>query len=133
MCVCRFLGSVAVALFVSYAVQGKDVREWGEGLLHTLHTAKEYCKQQQRDWREIEESWDYFEDSWKKYLREVTPRSGCEYKQLSPCHYDHFFLLYSYSGMPGSSGHDAPMIAYDAILRSYQSEIISRMIPLLSL
>ena len=65
---CRFLGSVAVALFVSYAVQGKEVREWGEGLLHTLHTAKEYCKQQKRDWKEIEESWDYFEDSWKKYL-----------------------------------------------------------------
>ena len=54
---CRFLGSVAVALFVSYAVQGKEVREWGEGLLHTLHTAKEYCKQQERDWKEIEENW----------------------------------------------------------------------------
>ena len=129
---CRFLGSVAVALFVSYAVQGKEVREWGEGLLHTLHTAKEYCKQQKRDWKEIEESWDYFEDSWDEYLKEVSPRSA-QYKPLSPHDYDHFFLLFSHSGFPGSSGHDAPMIAYDAILRSYQSEIFMRIIPLLSL
>ncbi|KAI6660397.1 Protein ADP-ribosylarginine hydrolase-like [Oopsacas minuta] len=117
-----FLGSMTVALFVSYAIQGKDVREWGEGLLHTLHIAKQYCEEQKRDWELIKENWSYFEESWKKYLREVNPRFGYKYHILSPNEYDHFFLPYSYSGLAGSSGHDAPMIAYDAIIRTYQME-----------
>ena len=68
---CRFLGSVAVALFVSYAVQGKEVREWGEGLLRSLHTAKQYCEQEERDWKLIRDSWGYFEESWTKYLTNI--------------------------------------------------------------
>ena len=71
LCVCRFLGSVAVALFVSYAVQGREVREWGEGLLQTLSIAKQYCEQQKRDWESIRDSWGYFEESWKSYLSKI--------------------------------------------------------------
>ena len=111
---CRFLGSVAVALFVSYAVQGKEVREWGEGLLHTLHTAKEYCKQQKRDWKEIEENWDYFRNEWIIYLDSI---KTADFSDLHSDEYDKFVKSVSFSGTGGASGHDAPMIAYEAILR----------------
>ena len=62
---------MAVALFVSYAVQGKEAGEWGEGLLHTLHTAKQYCEEQKRDWGPIRDNWTYFEESWKSYLSKI--------------------------------------------------------------
>ena len=117
---CRFLGSVAVALFVSYAVQGKEVREWGEGLLQTLHTAKKYCEEQKRDWKEIEQNWSYFEDQWTNYLNIVMPGLKLNLKPMSAYEYDQFTLKLSYAEVPGSSGHDAPMIAYDALLRSMQ-------------
>ena len=118
---CRFLGSVAVALFVSYAVQGKEVREWGEGLLHTLHTAKEYCKQQKRDWKEIEESWDYFEDSWNYYLGSI---KTADFSDMHSGEYDKFVKSVSFSGTGGASGHDAPLIAYEAILRCCRGKLI---------
>ena len=35
-----YLGSLATALFVSYAVQKKPLREWGAGLMQTLPMAK---------------------------------------------------------------------------------------------
>ena len=117
LCVCRFLGSVAVALFVSYAVQGREVREWGEGLLQTLSTAKQYCEQQKRDWESIRDSWSYFEDRWTDYVRNTIPSMDIN---LNPADYDTFVRSVSYMGTGGASGHDAPMIAYDAILRIYQ-------------
>ena len=40
-----YLGSLAVALFVSYSVQRRPLREWGSGLLRTLETAKQYVLQ----------------------------------------------------------------------------------------
>ena len=114
---CRFLGSVAVALFVSYAVQGKEVREWGEGLLRSLHTAKQYCEQEERDWKLIRDSWGYFENQWSDYLLKI---KGSELVDLSPANYDKFAKSISFSGKAGASGHDAPLIAYDAILRSHK-------------
>ena len=116
---CRFLGSVAVALFVSYAVQGKEVREWGEGLLQTLHTAKKYCEEQKRDWKEIEQNWSYFENHWTRYTLSIDSN---EFRDLSPDEYDKFVRKVSYDGTGGASGHDAPLIAYDAILRCCQGE-----------
>ncbi|KAI6660399.1 Protein ADP-ribosylarginine hydrolase-like [Oopsacas minuta] len=122
-----FLGSMTVALFVSYAIQGKDVREWGEGLLHTLDIAKQYCEEQKRDWELIKENWSYFEDSWKKYLTKIGFLSSTEGAtqsydfslDVNATDYDKFVKSVSHNGTGGSSGHDAPMIAYDSIMRIY--------------
>ena len=44
-----FLGSLATALFVSYAIQEKPLEEWGVGLLRTLELAKQYIERVGRD------------------------------------------------------------------------------------
>ena len=113
---------MAVALFVSYAVQGKEVREWGEGLLRSLHTAKQYCEQEERDWKLIRDSWGYFENQWTKYVRD-TMRSAD--RDVSASEYDRFVKSVSFMGTGGASGHDAPLIAYDAILRCYRGTLIN--------
>lgn len=62
----------------------------------------------------------YFEEQWEKYLAErgisdgvspptFPPKYGVEERDL-------FYTSLSYDGWGGSSGHDAPMIAYDALL-----------------
>ncbi|KAI6660398.1 Protein ADP-ribosylarginine hydrolase-like [Oopsacas minuta] len=118
-----FLGSMTVALFVSYAIQGKDVREWGEGLLRTLPIAKQYCEEQKRDWELIKENWSYFEESWKKYVNEII---SADFGDISADEFDKFVRSVSFMGTGGASGHDAPMIAYDAILRCYHGPEDSR-------
>ena len=112
---------MAVALFVSYAVQGREVRQWGEGLLQTLSTAKQYCEQQKRDWESIRDSWGYFEDRWSGFMLTM---QGSELVDLTPADYDKFVKSMSFSGNGGASGHDAPMIAYFAILRCYKGILI---------
>lgn len=65
---------------------------------------------------------NYFESQWKKYL-EIRGISDGKSLPSFPEVYgvkerDGFYTSLSYSGWGGSSGHDAPMIAYDAFLGS---------------
>lgn len=65
---------------------------------------------------------NYFESAWKRYL-EIRGISDGKSPPSFPAEYgvkqrDEFYTSVSYSGWGGSSGHDAPMIAYDAILGS---------------
>lgn len=64
----------------------------------------------------------YFEGEWKKYLTERGIMDGTS-QPTFPEKYDvkerdAFYTSHSFRGWAGSSGHDAPMIAYDAILGS---------------
>lgn len=64
----------------------------------------------------------YFESKWNKYL-ELRGILDGKPSPSFPAVYgvkerDEFYTSLSYSGWGGSSGHDAPMIAYDAILGS---------------
>uniref|UniRef100_G1KP49 ADP-ribosylhydrolase ARH1 n=1 Tax=Anolis carolinensis TaxID=28377 RepID=G1KP49_ANOCA len=64
----------------------------------------------------------YFENQWSKYL-ETRGISDGKSPPSFPEMYgvkerDEFYRSLSYSGWGGSSGHDAPMIAYDAFLGS---------------
>ena len=113
---------MAVALFVSYAVQGKAAGEWGEGLLRTLQTAKQYCEKQKRDWGPIRDNWTYFEDKWTNYVRSTMHSVDGD---MSATEYDRFVQSVSFMGTGGASGHDAPMIAYDAILRCYEGSLLT--------
>ena len=125
-----YLGSLAVALFVSYSVQKRPIREWGAELLRTLEIAKHHIidHSPQRDHKKHMDNWGYFEQHWKDYLSLRQLTTG----QTDPVFEDHnvssvkerdaFYKSLSYSGTGGASGHDAPMIAYEALLNTWRPE-----------
>ena len=117
-----FLGSMATALFVSYSVQGKPLKEWGAGLLATLDVAMKYIEKEGRDVKKNKDHWGYFQTKWTEYLRLRGILDG-KSEPTFPEVYgvkerDDFYKSVSFAGTGGASGHDAPMIAYDALLSS---------------
>ncbi|XP_061173547.1 ADP-ribosylhydrolase ARH1-like [Saccostrea echinata] len=117
-----YLGSLASALFASYAIQDMPLKAWGAELLKVIPEALEYVKSQNNSLDENLQNWDYFSEEWEKYLKLRQLDSGMS-DPVFPRHYnvedrDRFYRELSFSGCGGSSGHDAPMIAYDALLGS---------------
>ncbi|RUS89934.1 hypothetical protein EGW08_002286 [Elysia chlorotica] len=115
-----FLGSLAAALFTAYAVQEKPAKSWGRGLLDTLPLALKYIESDGYCVKENKDAWAYFTTQWEKYLESRSLKDGTA-EPVFPDKYgfkerDAFVKSVSYSGWGGSSGHDAPMIAYDAYL-----------------
>lgn len=129
-----YLGSLASALFTSYAVQRKPIREWGAGLLEILELAKKYIRSCTGVYvEENVRNWGYFEDKWKSYLclRNILhgknePRFPQDFENVRKR--DQFYAMMSFDNWGGASGHDAPMIAYDAILacKGNWSELCNR-------
>lgn len=122
-----YLGSLASALFVSYAIQGRPPREWGAGLLATLPKALEYVESEGRYVKENKAAWSYFEQKWNDYL-ETRGLKEPPYEVQFPDQFDvkdrdNFYKSVSLNGWGGASGHDAPMIAYDALLGAGDSWI----------
>ena len=120
-----YLGSLATSLFVAYSVQNRKLNSWGQGLMETLDIAWSYVKSSGRDVEENKKEWSYFERNWKDYLalRGITDGTS---EPLFPKDYgvkerDEFYKSLSFSGTGGASGHDAPMIAYDALLSCKES------------
>ena len=121
-----YLGSLATALFVSYAVQKKPLREWGAGLMQTLPMAKTFIESSGRDVEENLQNWDYFEEHWRDYLEKRRLLHGAsdpqfDYDCSSVAARDAFYRKLSFNGTGGASGHDAPMIAYEALLCSWRA------------
>ncbi|XP_030642342.1 protein ADP-ribosylarginine hydrolase-like [Chanos chanos] len=116
-----YLGALAAALFTAYAVRGQPpVEAWGSGLMQVLEKAKEYVKRSKHCVKENLAHWKYFEEKWGDYLEERGILDGTGKPQF-PANYgvklrDRFYSSVSFRGVSGSSGHDAPMIAYDALL-----------------
>ncbi|XP_060071474.1 ADP-ribosylhydrolase ARH1-like [Ylistrum balloti] len=117
-----YLGAFAAALFVSYSIQGKPLRSWGAALLNELPQCKEYiikaghCVEENT----IALNNGYFKDAWTKYLKLRGILDGTS-EPVFPENYsveerDKFVTSVSFNGWGGASGHDAPMIAYDALL-----------------
>ena len=120
-----YLGSLATALFVSYAVQKKPLREWGAGLMQTLQMAKDYITGNGRDLEENMMKWNYFEECWRNYLTRRQLLDGrsdphFDYDCSSITARDIFYQELSFDGRGGASGHDALMIAYEALLSSWK-------------
>ncbi|EDO33452.1 predicted protein [Nematostella vectensis] len=115
-----YLGALTAALFTSFAIQAKPIREWGVGLMSTLPKALKYVQSIGRDVKENEQGWSYFTDKWTKYLMLRGILDGTNDPKFADRYTvsdrDKFYKSLSYSGWAGSSGHDAPMIAYDALL-----------------
>lgn len=117
-----YLGALASALFTSYAIQKKSIESWGRELMkNVLPKAKDYIRKG-RDADDNLKAWSYFEDKWNEYLHERQITDG-KSEPFFPQDFDvkardQFYNKYSFSGWGGASGHDAPMIAYDALLGS---------------
>ena len=115
-----YLGAVAAALFTAYSIQRKPIKSWGKGLMDTLPEVMNYIKKVGVDVDENEDHWGYFSKRWTEYLKERGISDG-ETEPRFPDKFgikerDDFYQSCSFSGWGGSSGHDAPMIAYDALL-----------------
>ena len=115
-----YLGAVAAALFTAYSIQKKPIKSWGKGLMDTLPEVLNYIKKVGVDVEENRKHWGYFSKRWTEYLKERRISDGDTEPQF-PEDYgvkarDAFYKSCSFRGCGGSSGHDAPMIAYDAIL-----------------
>ncbi|NXK90787.1 ADPRH hydrolase, partial [Formicarius rufipectus] len=115
-----YLGALTSALFTAYAVNSVPPQAWGKRLLDVLPQAKAYVQDTGFFVKENMDHWFYFEEQWKKYLMERGILDGVSSPSF-PAKYgveerDAFYSSLSYDGWAGSSGHDAPMIAYDALL-----------------
>lgn len=121
-----YLGALAAALFTAYAVRGNPpVEAWGRGLMEVLEKAKQYVEETGHCVTENLQHWDYFTSRWKEYLDKRGILDGRSQPRF-PERYgvkerDEFYKSVSFGGWGGASGHDAPMIAYDALLRAGDS------------
>ncbi|XP_058681482.1 inactive ADP-ribosyltransferase ARH2 isoform X2 [Ammospiza nelsoni] len=116
-----FLGSLCTALFVSYAIQGKPLAQWGREMMKVVPMAEEYCKKTIRHMAEYQEHWFYFEAKWQFYLEEREINEENQNQPVFPANYDaeereKTYRRWSSEGRGGRRGHDAPMIAYDALM-----------------
>ncbi|XP_053219724.1 ADP-ribosylhydrolase ARH1-like isoform X1 [Podarcis raffonei] len=127
-----YLGALASALFTSYAVQGLPLERWGAGLLRTLPLALEYIQTAAAESDSNVGAWAYFQEKWEWYLSErglATGQGPCLFPAAySPAERDVIYKTFSLDGWAGRSGHDAPMIAYDALLGAGENweELCSR-------
>eukprot|EP01136_Pigoraptor_vietnamica_P024538 Opistho-1_new@77683 len=128
-----YLGGVAAAAFAAYAIQGVPLIQWGQKLLdEVIPVAREHVRVAERDVQKNLNAFGYFVSAWEKYLTLRGIRKG-EGEPQFPAAYgvderDAFYKSVSFSGWGGSSGHDAPMIAYDALLGAKGSweELVKR-------
>lgn len=127
-----YLGSLASALFTSLSVRRVPLEQWGSLLLETLPLALEYVRSTDPEAERHLEAWDYFRQSWERYLSQRGLLQGVGPARF-PSSYnaaerDVEYGRWSLDGWPGRSGHDAPMIAYDALLgaRGSWEELCSR-------
>ena len=117
-----FLGSLASALFVALAIKKVPLIKWGSFLIDVLDRAMLYIKETGYFVNENIQAWDYFKTSWEKYL-DIRGIASGESEPKFPENYgveerDQFYKSLAFRHWAGSSGHDAPMIAYDALLAS---------------
>ncbi|PIK33259.1 hypothetical protein BSL78_29925 [Apostichopus japonicus] len=112
------------AITARNAWQGREPREWGAGLLAALRLAFQHIINDGRNTSENGQEWQHFEDRWKEYLSlrgiingENRPKFPKKFKfrEERERFYRRFALPRT---VHGSCSHDAPLIAYDALLYS---------------
>ncbi|KAM8794248.1 ADP-ribosylhydrolase ARH1-like [Eudromia elegans] len=116
-----YLGALAVSLFAALAVRGEPPEHWGRELLRVLPIA----------WAHVEtlpeaeanrEHWGHFGDAWTRYLDSRGLLSGQGPARLPPARdaaaRDAAYAAWALGGWAGRSGHDAPMVALEALLEA---------------
>lgn len=112
-----YLGALTTALFASFAIQGREPREWGAGLLSALRLAFEHIINDGRNPSENGQEWQHFEERWKEYLTlrgiisgERRPKFPKKFKFKEER--DKFYRKFALPrNIQGSCSHDAPLIA----------------------
>ncbi|CAM2114855.1 unnamed protein product [Caretta caretta] len=116
-----YLGALAWALFTAYAVRGLPWRSGGRPAADAAPGPKSYVRDAGVETEPNLGAWGYFPQKWAWYLAERGlaeghgPRGPPRY---GPAERDGIYQTFSLEGWAGRSGHDAPMIAYDALLGS---------------
>ncbi|KAK2818837.1 hypothetical protein Q5P01_024398 [Channa striata] len=101
-------------------------------MTHPHPTAKSFVKERGHAVEETERDWDFFCDKWQWYLdlRGISNGVGPVVwpSSYGPAERDKVYNSFNPWGWGGSSGHDAPMIALDALLAagSDWEELMSR-------
>lgn len=118
-----YLGALAAAFFTSCAIRKIPIVTWGRLLYEeVLPKALNYVKDANIAVDENVSAWNYFSERWSIFLKErgidkadkqTLPTFPVEYDVAKR---DEVWNTWSIDGWAGRSGHDAPMIAYDALL-----------------
>uniref|UniRef100_A0A8C2SZD5 Protein ADP-ribosylarginine hydrolase-like n=1 Tax=Coturnix japonica TaxID=93934 RepID=A0A8C2SZD5_COTJA len=110
-----YLGALAVALFGALGVRGEPPEVWGAELLRVLPQAWEY----------VEGERVAVEDNAAAYLESRGLLGGGSAPQVpslpTPEERDAEYVRWALGGWAGRSGHDAPMVALEALLAAGDS------------
>eukprot|EP01088_Endostelium_zonatum_P000503 TRINITY_DN10753_c0_g1_i1.p1 TRINITY_DN10753_c0_g1~~TRINITY_DN10753_c0_g1_i1.p1 ORF type:complete len:438 (+),score=116.27 TRINITY_DN10753_c0_g1_i1:75-1388(+) len=129
-----YLGAVVGALFTSYSIRDVSPPLWGVKLMdEVLPKVKEYIQKSGRQVDENLKDFEYFENHWNNFLvaRQIRTLSNKGEVMVGPKWNDswannyedryNFWKEFAYTGWPGASGHDAPLVAYDALLWGWKN------------
>ncbi|XP_069630081.1 ADP-ribosylhydrolase ARH1-like isoform X1 [Haliaeetus albicilla] len=115
-----YLGALAVALFGALGARGEPPERWGAELLRVLPLAWDYVEGAGVAVGDNAAAWPFFGDAWHRYLESRGLLEGHGPPQVpslpSPAERDAAYLGWALEGWPGRSGHDAPMVALEALL-----------------
>uniref|UniRef100_A0A8B9VQU8 ADP-ribosylarginine hydrolase n=1 Tax=Anas zonorhyncha TaxID=75864 RepID=A0A8B9VQU8_9AVES len=115
-----YLGALAVALFGALGARGEPPEKWGAELLRVLPQAWDYVESTGVAVGDNAAAWPFFRDAWRRYLESRGLLEGSGPPRLpalpSPAERDAEYLGWALGGWPGRSGHDAPMVALEALL-----------------
>ncbi|XP_009333071.1 PREDICTED: [Protein ADP-ribosylarginine] hydrolase-like, partial [Pygoscelis adeliae] len=115
-----YLGALAVALFGALGARGEPPERWGAELLRDLPLAWDYVEGAGVAVGDNAAAWPFFRDAWHRYLESRGLLEGRGPPQVpslpSPAERDAVYLGWALEGWPGRSGHDAPMVALEALL-----------------
>nr|ALP32503.1 ADPRH2 [Nipponia nippon] len=115
-----YLGALAVALFGALGARGEPPERWGAELLRVLPLAWDYVEGAGVAVGDNAAAWPFFGDAWHRYLESRGLLEGRGPPQVpslpSPAERDAAYMGWALEGWPGRSGHDAPMVALEALL-----------------
>lgn len=120
-----YLGALAVALFGALGVRGEPPELWGAELLRILPHAWDYVEGEGVAVEENAAAWDFFGDTWRRYLESRGLLGGGGPPRVpslpTPEERDAEYVRWALGGWAGRSGHDAPMVALEALLAAGDS------------
>ncbi|NXN90910.1 ADPRH hydrolase, partial [Rhinopomastus cyanomelas] len=115
-----YLGALAVALFGALGARGEPPERWGSELLRVLPLAWDYVERAGVAVEDNAATWPFFRDAWSRYLESRGLLEGGGPPRLpalpSPADRDAEYLRWALDSWSGRSGHDAPMVALEALL-----------------